>query len=210
MNQTMGVATQETVMLPAIVDEQVRTDIVTEIQPIITRHIEQREVHHIEKHIYDTAPPCAATVTLPPIVREVVHPVVVTEVQEIVHREVPVLEVHQVSQFSEENVVLPTEHSSEVLSSEMVPPAFMQSGLQSGGPAPVLPRSSKLAAGLEAMAAKFDSQNNITKVPSVDPNSGLETIPRSNGLSAGLEKQAAKMDARKERHAAKRVGSGAS
>jgi len=101
-------------MRPAIVDEIVRTDTLTEVQPIITRHVEQPYINHIESHIYQPAAPLAvSTVTNAPVINEVIHPHIINEVQEIIHQEVPVVQVQKVEEFTEESIVLPTEYTSE-------------------------------------------------------------------------------------------------
>eukprot|EP01111_Echinosteliopsis_oligospora_P018473 TRINITY_DN849_c0_g1_i1.p1 TRINITY_DN849_c0_g1~~TRINITY_DN849_c0_g1_i1.p1 ORF type:complete len:183 (+),score=70.85 TRINITY_DN849_c0_g1_i1:100-648(+) len=111
------VAEREVVNAP-IVETSVRTDQVTEVQPVIHKHIERTIVHHVEKHIYEPAGAPAAgttgTTRLAPVVVEHVHERHVEEVQPIIHREKAVQKVELREEHISEHVTAPTVHSHEV------------------------------------------------------------------------------------------------
>jgi len=120
-------ATHSTTMAPvvqtrvraAIVEETVRIDRVTEVQPILHRAIDATEVHVIEKHTYETVPSMGPTTyTNQAIVQETIRPTIREEIQPIVHQNVPVTYVEQVQQHTSERVVQPTVTSKEVVSQE--------------------------------------------------------------------------------------------
>jgi len=113
---------QETIFKPVIIEETVRTDKIVEIQPIITRHVEQPIVHRVESHVYQPAAPApAGEVTKAPIVNEVIHPHIVNEVQEVIHKEVSQLSLEHIEQASEEHVTRPTLFTNEVVADQVLP-----------------------------------------------------------------------------------------
>jgi len=105
----------ETVVRPTVVEETVRRDKVVEIQPIIHRHIEAPEVHHIEQHVYEKLPPVGPSrVVKQPVVEETIQPHITEEVRTFVHREVPAPYVVHEEQHISEHFVNPTIHTAEV------------------------------------------------------------------------------------------------
>jgi len=98
---------EETIIRPVIVEESLRIDRVKEVQPVITRHIDQPIVHTIESHVYQAAAPRSETITLAPIVSEIVHPHIVNELQEVLHKEVSRVEVEKIEEHKTEYLNMP-------------------------------------------------------------------------------------------------------
>jgi hypothetical protein len=53
-----------------MVQEHVRYDTITEVQPVIHRQVEQVHVHHVEKHIVHAAPNMGGTYERPPLMQD--------------------------------------------------------------------------------------------------------------------------------------------
>jgi len=105
----------ETLVKPTVIEETVRHDKVVEVQPIIHRHIEAPEIHHIEKHVYEKLPPVGPSrVFKQPVVEETIQPHITEEVRTFVHREVPAPYIVHEEQHITENFVNPTIHTAEV------------------------------------------------------------------------------------------------
>jgi len=105
----------ETVVGPTIIEETIRHDKVVEVQPIVHRHIEAPEVHHIQKHVYEKIPPTGpARILKQPVVEETVQPHITEEVRTFVHREVPAPFIVHEEQHTEEHLIRPIIHTSEV------------------------------------------------------------------------------------------------
>eukprot|EP00026_Physarum_polycephalum_P016559 Phypoly_transcript_17493.p1 GENE.Phypoly_transcript_17493~~Phypoly_transcript_17493.p1 ORF type:complete len:194 (+),score=27.63 Phypoly_transcript_17493:156-737(+) len=81
-----GVNPARTVENPAVVEEHVRYDTITEVQPVIHRQVDQVHVHHIEKHImHESAPSMGGVVERPPIIQDHINHRYVTEVHPVHH-----------------------------------------------------------------------------------------------------------------------------
>jgi len=98
---------EQTIIRPVIVQESLRIDRVQELQPVITRHIDQPIVHTIETHVFQPAAPISETVTLAPIVSEIVHAHIINEVQEVLHKQVSRIEVEKIEEHKTEYVEMP-------------------------------------------------------------------------------------------------------
>jgi len=167
---------QETVVLPTIVQEVIRTDRVIEVQPVITRHVEQPHVHHVEKHVFQAAaPPVASNVVNAPIINETLHPHIINEVQEVLHKEIAVVQVEHAQQLTEEHVVLPTQHSHEVIQDVLITGASNLS-LNSSGQG--LNRSN--SAGQSGIGQQGFNQG-------AQVNQGLSGAQLNQGSQAGLQ-----------------------
>jgi len=106
----------QTVVHAPIVQETVRNDRITEVQPVLHREVDKNIVHHVEKHINEArAPNMGGVVEKNAIVEQQVHTNVVNEIQPVIHRErvVPVTE--RVEQHLSQRVVEPTIHTHEVI-----------------------------------------------------------------------------------------------
>jgi len=133
--------------LPTVVQETVRPEKVTQVQPVIHREIDAPEVHVIEKHLYERVPSAGlpGIVTKQPIIEEVVHPRIIEEVQPVLHRNVPAPFLERVEQHTTEHIVQPTVSTKQVVTDNTarVLPAtsFVPAGglQQATAPAPVLP-----------------------------------------------------------------------
>jgi len=105
----------ETIVKPTIVEETIRHDKVVEIQPIVHRHVEAPEIHHIEQHVYEKLPPVGPSrIVKQPVIEETIQPHITEEVRTVVHREVPAPYVVHEEQHITENLVRPTIHTAEV------------------------------------------------------------------------------------------------
>jgi hypothetical protein len=81
-----GVQPSRTVENPAMVQEHVRYDKVTEVQPVIHRQYDQVHVHHVEKHImHEGAPNMGGVIERPPLVQDHINHRYITEVHPIHH-----------------------------------------------------------------------------------------------------------------------------
>ena len=81
-----GLPAARIVEAPPIIQESVRYDRVTEVQPVIHRQVDQVHVRHIEKHIMsESAPSMGGSYEHPPLVQEHVNHRYVTEVHPVYH-----------------------------------------------------------------------------------------------------------------------------
>jgi len=109
----------ETIVKPTVVEETIRHDKVIEVQPIVHRHIDAPEVHHIEKHVFEKIPPTGpARIVKESVIEETIQPHITEEVRTFVHREVPAPYIVHEEQHIEEHFVRPTIHTAEVIRSE--------------------------------------------------------------------------------------------
>jgi len=106
----------DTVVRPTIVEETVRRDKVTEVQPIIHRHIDAPEVHHVEKHLYEKVAPLGpARIVKQSVIEETVQPHIIEDITTVVHREVSAPYVVHEEQHITEQIVKPVIHTKEVI-----------------------------------------------------------------------------------------------
>jgi len=118
---TVGQVPVETHVHPTIIEQTVRTEKVTEIQPIIHREVDAPQVRVIEQHSYETVPSAGpGVITNQAVVETTVRPRVIEEIQPIVHREVAVPHVERVEQHVTEHVVKPTITTKEVITDSHV------------------------------------------------------------------------------------------
>jgi hypothetical protein len=101
--------------LAPIVQETVRQDRVVEVQPVVHREVDKNIVHHIEKHIVETAPSQSGIIERQPIIEQQLHTNVINEIQPIIHRERAVPIVERTEQHLSQRVVEPTIHTHEVI-----------------------------------------------------------------------------------------------
>jgi len=128
----------ETHVRPVIVDQTVRTEKITEVQPIIHREVEAPHVKVIEKHMYETVPSTGPhTITNQAIVEETVKPRIIEEIQPVVHRNVAQTYVEKVEQHVTEHIVKPTTTSKEVIQDTTVHTVGAPVGVAVGGGATV-------------------------------------------------------------------------
>jgi len=130
--QTVPPPIVETHMHPTIVEQTTRPEKIVEVQPVIHRDVDHTQVHLIQQHSYQTAPPLGpGVITKPTIVQETVHEHIINEVQPVLHREVPVPVLEQVQRHTTEHLVAPTTIIKEVQEMNQTRPA-----MAAGGPPP--------------------------------------------------------------------------
>lgn len=101
---------------PTMVQQTVRPEKITEVQPVIHRQIDATEVHVIEKHLYEKVPSAGPSmITKQAIIEETLHPKIIEEVQPVLHREVPAPFVERVEQHVTERITQPTVSTKEVI-----------------------------------------------------------------------------------------------
>jgi len=123
--------TVETHMHPTIVQQTVRPEKITEVQPVIHRDVDAPQVHVIEKHMYEQVRSTGPNVvTNQPIIEETVRPRIIEEIQPVVHREVPAPFVEHVEQHVTEHITQPTTMTKEILND----PTIRTPGFAAGGP----------------------------------------------------------------------------
>jgi len=121
----------ETHVHPTVVQQTMRPEKITEVQPVIHRDVEAPQVHVIEKHMYEQVRSTGPNfVTNQPIIEETVRPRIIEEIQPVVHREVPAPFVEHVEQHVTEHITQPTTMTKEILND----PTVRAPGFAAGGP----------------------------------------------------------------------------